>query len=119
MAGVDSLILFDKHEPEYGESLTDADKCVTGQPLQRTWHHFTSADEKLFAGIWAVEPGCWRVEYSEHEYCHILSGTSILRDENGSEQVVGAGDHFVIPAGFKGEWEAVEPTRKVYVIYQP
>ena len=29
------------------------------------------------------------------------------------------GDECVIPAGFEGEWEVLETTRKTYVIYEP
>jgi len=112
------LVFFDRHEPEYSESLTPADRCISGQPLQRTWHHFTSTDDKFFAGMWEAEPGCWRIQYTENEYCRILSGRSVLRDSEGGEVVLQAGDDFVIPAGFEGEWEVIETTRKVYVIYQ-
>ncbi len=30
-----------------------------------------------------------------------------------------AGASFVIPAGFNGVWEVLEPTAKLYVIYEP
>jgi len=116
---IENLVFFDHNEPEYDESLTDAAKCVRGQPLQRSWHHFTSVDERFFAGIWEAEPGCWRVEYTENEFCQILAGRSLLRDEAGKEREIVAGDNFVIPAGFRGEWEVLETTRKIYVIYQP
>ncbi|MDX1402807.1 MAG: cupin domain-containing protein [Kiloniellales bacterium] len=116
---IESLVFFDRHEPEFDESLIDAKKCVAGQPMQRTWHHFTSDDEKFFAGIWEAEPGCWTVNYTENEFCQILSGSSVLRDEAGNEVTLNAGDNFVIPAGFAGQWEVVETTRKIYVIYQP
>lgn len=112
------VVFFDRHEAEYSEQKTPAEKCLSGQPLQRTWHHFTSSDEKFFAGTWEAEPGCWTVSYSENEFCQILRGSSILRDANGNETTLKAGDNFVIPAGFEGQWEVVETTRKIYVIYQ-
>ena len=116
---IQDVIFLDEHEPEYAESLTDADRCVRGQPIQRTWHHFTSDDEKLFAGLWEAEPGCWRISYTETEFCQVLSGRSTLRDTDGAEHELAAGDNFVIPAGFEGEWEVLETTKKIYVIYQP
>jgi hypothetical protein len=116
---VDILVSFAGTEPVFEESVTPAEKCVSGRPLQRTWNHFTSADEKFFAGIWEGERGCWRVGYTENEFFEILSGHSVLRDANGAERQLRAGDRVVIPAGFEGEWEVVELTRKVYVIYQP
>lgn len=103
----------------FEEWQTNAAKCVSGQPLQRSWHQFTSSDEKFFCGTWEAEPGCWNVSYTENEYCHILSGCSVLRDQAGNEQRLEPGDQFVIPAGFVGQWEVQETTRKIYVIYQP
>jgi uncharacterized cupin superfamily protein len=96
-----------------------AEKCTRGQPLQRVWHHSTSDDGKFLAGEWEAEPGCWRIQYTEHEYCRILAGRSVLRDLHGAECNLQVGDEFVIPAGFEGEWEVLETTRKTYVIYQP
>ena len=113
------LIFFATHEPEFSEDLTAEEKCVRGQPMQRTWHHFTSNDEKFFAGLWEAEPGCWKINYTENEFCQILGGRSILRDEDGNEHELKAGDNFVIPSGFAGEWEVVETTKKIYVIYEP
>jgi len=112
-------IFFARHEPEFDESPTPPERCVSGQPLQRTWHHFTSADGKFFAGVWEADPGCWRIRYTENEYCRILEGESVLRDSAGNEFALRAGDDFVIPAGFEGEWEVIERTKKIYAIYQP
>ena len=116
---ISDLVFFEGHEPEFDESLTDEAKCLKGRPLQRTWHHFTSADGKFFAGEWEAEPGCWTVRYTENEFCRILSGRSVLRDLDGRERNLRPGDNFVIPAGFEGQWEVLETTRKIYVIYQP
>jgi len=116
---IKELVFFEEHEPEYEEQLTALEKCVSGRPLQRTWHHYTSEDGKFFAGIWEAEPGCWAVDYTENEFCQILSGRSILRDVHGGEQVLKTGDNFTIPRGFRGQWEVLETTRKIYVIYQP
>ncbi|CAM3837355.1 cupin domain-containing protein [Parendozoicomonas haliclonae] len=98
---------------------TDAERLVKGNPEQNNRLHFTSSDDKFFAGEWGAEVGCWKVRYTENEYFHILSGKSIIRDNQGNEQVLTAGDKVCVPAGFEGEWEVVEPTQKIYVIYEP
>jgi len=116
---LEDLVFFADHAPEFEEFLTVKEKCIRGQPLQRTWHHFTSADGRFFAGIWEAEPGCWAVSYTEKEICQVLAGRSILRDSNGRERVLEPGDNFTIPAGFRGQWEVLETTRKIYVIYDP
>lgn len=116
---LEKLVFFDQHESEFDEYETAPEKCVRGRPLQRTWHHFTSSDEKFLAGLWEAEPGCWNVRYTENEFCQIVAGRSILRDEEGRERCVAAGESFIIPAGFSGQWEVLERTKKIYVIYQP
>lgn len=63
-------------------------------------------------------PGQWTINYTEHEYCEILQGVSVLRDAQGNGKTLRAGDRFVIPAGLKGTWEVLEPCRKVYVIFE-
>ena len=117
--GIERLVFLAGNAAEYSAALTDAARAVRGQPEQRTWHHFTSADERFFVGYWEADPGCWRIRYTENEFCQIVSGESILRDGAGNERRVQAGDNFVIPAGFEGEWEVVTTTRKIYVIYEP
>jgi uncharacterized cupin superfamily protein len=119
MKGIHELVFFDENLAEFSEEPVAAAKLVHGKPMQRTWHHFTSHDDKLFVGLWEAEPGCWKVEYTENEYCRILSGRSLLRDADGNEHPLEPGDDFVIPRGFSGEWEVLETTKKVYVIYQP
>jgi uncharacterized cupin superfamily protein len=118
-ANLTDVQFFADQPGSFDEWQTDAAKCVRGQPLQRVWQHFTSSDGKFFCGTWEAEPGCWNIAYTENEYCHILSGCSVLRDRSGSERRLQPGDQFVIPAGFEGQWEVLETTRKIYVIYQP
>jgi len=117
--GIDDLLGFDLEQASCEESLTAAERCVSGQPLQRTWNLYVSPDERFFAGVWEAEPGCWRINYTEHEYFRILSGRSVIRDAKGNERLLQAGDELLVPAGFEGQWEVQEATRKVYVIYLP
>lgn len=117
--GIAGLCFFSDQAGDFEEWQTAAAKCVHGQPLQRTWNRFTSSDGKFFCGTWEAEPGCWNIAYTENEYCQILSGQSLLRDTSGEERLLQPGDQFVIPAGFNGQWEVLETTRKIYVIYQP
>lgn len=97
---------------------TAAEKLVQGTPEQNATTHF-EVDDKFFAGEWGAEIGCWKVSYSENEYFHILSGKSILRDNDGNELALNPGDKVCVPAGFEGEWEVIEPTQKIFVIYEP
>lgn len=96
----------------------DDAKVIAGDPAQTVFNHYSSPDEHFSAGVWEGDVGQWAVNYAEHEYCEIVQGVSVLRDEAGNARTVRAGDRFVIPAGFQGTWEVLEPCRKIYVIYQ-
>jgi uncharacterized cupin superfamily protein len=95
------------------------DNVLSGQPRTLTQNLFTDPGEKFFSGIWASTKGRWRVDYAEHEFCQILSGKVVLTPDGGKPRTYKAGDAFVIPAGFHGTWETVEPVRKHYAIYLP
>jgi len=58
------------------------------------------------------------IKRTEHEYCEILQGVSVLRDGEGNAKTLRVGDRFVIPAGLRGTWEVLEACRKIYVIYE-
>ena len=91
------------------------DRLISGTPTFRTWN-VEEAEGGIYAGIWESTPGKWRISYDEWEFCHILSGVSIITEDGGEARSVRAGDSFVIRPGFRGTWEVVETTRKEYVI---
>jgi uncharacterized cupin superfamily protein len=104
-------------EPERGQPAPD--RLVSGSPAFETWSTYESADGKYFAGLWRATPGCWRIVYTEWEYCEILEGVSIVTASNGQPVTLKAGDRFVLEPGFAGTWEIVETTLKRYVIHLP
>ena len=93
-------------------------KRITGDPQQSLWPQYSDPSGRFFTGIWRSEVGKWRISYTEEEYCHILEGISTITRDGGEATTVSAGARFVIPRGFVGTWEVVEPTRKIYVIYE-
>lgn len=106
-------ISIDAVEPESGAPAPD--RLVSGDPKFRTWN-VEERDGGLYAGIWESTPGKWRIVYDEWEFCHILSGVSVIAEEGGEARTVKAGDSFVLRPGFRGSWEVLETTRKEYVI---
>jgi uncharacterized cupin superfamily protein len=91
---------------------------VSGDPATRLQNYFTDTTGQFFAGIWESSAGKWRVRYSENEFCTILEGKAVLTDADGKSQTFVKGDSFVIPSGFIGTWETVEPVRKLYAIFE-
>jgi uncharacterized cupin superfamily protein len=95
-----------------------ADRLLAGDPQQTARNYFSDSGGRFFAGVWESTPGRWRVRYSENEFCHLTRGRIRIADERGQQWSFKAGDSFVIPAGFAGTWEVIEPTAKLYVIYE-
>lgn len=110
-----ALISFDLAGIAPEEGAPDPAKVTQGSPRHRTWNLEETADG-LFAGVWESTPGEWRIDYTEWEFCHILSGVSVLVEEGGEAVTYRAGDSFVIRPGFRGRWRVVETTVKHYVV---
>lgn len=102
----------DAGEPELGAPASG--RLIAGNPQFRTWN--VEEADGLYAGVWESTPGKWRIEYDEWEFCHILSGVSVIAEDGGASRTVKAGDSFILRPGFNGSWEVLETTRKEYVV---
>ena len=72
------------------------------------------------SGFWAdPAPRSAAISCEEDELCVLLAGKVRITDADGESQVYEAGDAFVIPCGFQGTWETVEPVRKFYATHRP
>lgn len=100
-------------EPEQGAPAFE--RLISGDPRFTTWNA-EEAQGGLYAGVWESTPGKWRIEYDEWEFCHILSGVSVIAEDGGATRTIRTGDSFILRPGFKGSWEVLETTRKEYVI---
>ncbi len=83
-------------------------------PARSHYHHAVG-----HLGIWECQPGGWPVvDRPDTEFTYILSGRANLTDDASGEVVeIGAGDLVILPPGWTGRWDIIEPVRKVYAIY--
>src|SRR5262245_65844048 len=93
------------------------DRVTAGDPQQQIWNYFTDATGQFFAGRWSSTRGTWRVRYTENELCVMTAGRVVLTGDDGAVFSFGAGDAFVVPAGFSGTWEVVVDCTKIYAIF--
>ena len=91
---------------------------VTGKPVTKVQNYFTDTTGQYFAGVWESTLGKWKVRYSESEFCTILEGKCVLTDASGKAETFAKGESFVIPSGFTGTWETIEPVKKLYTIFE-
>jgi uncharacterized cupin superfamily protein len=91
---------------------------LAGAPETRLRNYYADAGGEFFAGIWESSIGKWRIRYTEEEFCMLLEGKAVVTDEAGHAHSFSKGDAFVIPSGFTGTWETVEPVKKYYAIFE-
>jgi uncharacterized cupin superfamily protein len=116
---ISAIIDFSAQTTLAEESVVAKERTITTNPIQTTtWNHYTDPTEQFFAGIWASDVGAMKISYTEEELCVILEGKIKLTAHDGSSIVFGPGSTFVIPAGFQGIWETLEPVKKIYTIWQ-
>ena len=111
------IIDFAVAKPDVSQDRPSAERLLSGDPVRTAKNFFSDAEHGFHAGIWQSTVGSWRVTYNEHEFCHITSGRVRLRSDVQSWEF-GPGQSFVIPAGFSGVWEVIEPMSKLYVILE-
>jgi uncharacterized cupin superfamily protein len=92
------------------------EKLVSGDPATGLRSAYENAEAGFYAGVWGSEVGAWRVAYDEDELCVILAGRVRLTEDGGTPRDFGPGEAFVVPRGFRGVWETIEPVRKIYAI---
>ena len=95
-----------------------ADRLLAGSPELQVRNYFTDSSQQFFAGRWSATRGKWRVRYTENELCVMTAGRVIIESASGERSSFGAGDAFVVPAGFNGTWEVVEDCAKIYAIFE-
>lgn len=116
-----SAVLLFKHQTTPAETdYPKADRQLLGKPLRTTWNHFTNNSGEVFSGVWGSEVGSWNIVFgeTEDEFFYVTEGRCRVIDEHGHAFEAGPGDALVIPAGFKGVFEVLEPMKKHYVIIE-
>lgn len=93
-------------------------KVLAGEPVKK-WHDiFIDPTNQFCVGIWESGIGKWEINFIEDEFIAIIAGKITLTDEHGHAESFGAGDTLVVPKGFKGTWETVEPVKKWYAAFE-
>lgn len=117
-----TVIRFDRDgDPVSGLQTWDpieAENIASGNPVQRGHVYFSTAGERLTAGVWDCTPyEEVRGPYSVDEFMILLEGSLDIEHEDGSVQTFRAGDGFYIPKGTLMTWKQSEYLRKFWVIH--
>lgn len=106
-----------------GEARVDyprPDRLVEGNPRRETWTGYDNPKSGASIGIWACERGAWKIQFAQtkEEFFCVLEGRVRLHDQNGNVAEFGVGEAAVIPPGFTGMFEVVEPVRKYFCVVE-
>jgi uncharacterized protein len=115
-----AVIAISQHQVDPEVDYPRAERLVSGNPKRTTWNHYSNASGEVVAGIWRAEVGSWRIEMgpTEDEFFFVTSGRCRLVDNAGTAVTAAAGESLLIPAGFKGIFEVLEPMQKHYMIVE-
>lgn len=113
-------ISFSDPAPEPTIDFPRVDRRMTGVPRRQTWLFHEDAASGGSFGVWTCEVGHWRIEFApdKSELFHVLEGRCAIHDAQGGAKFYGPGDTCVIPAGFSGSFEVIEPIRKIFALAQ-
>jgi uncharacterized cupin superfamily protein len=83
---IESIVDFSEATTAAERFTPAAEKILKGEPNQTVYNHYNSPCGQLNAGVWEGEVGQWKVNYTEHEYCEIVQGVSVLVTKTASRK---------------------------------
>ena len=97
-------------------ALADKPTSLTPGQQEAATPLWQSPDGALEIGVWECTPGQFTADRSAAaEFCYFLQGTIVMTQLDGTRRTLGPGDAIMLPRGWKGTWEIIEHTRKIYV----
>jgi uncharacterized cupin superfamily protein len=92
---------------------------ISGNPRARAASHSASADKCSATSLWDCTAGSFRWFFGWDETVVILEGSVHVTAEDGSEQVLRAGDVGYFRAGTWSTWRVDDYVRKIAFVRQP
>lgn len=115
---IDKVLTFGAVTGEPDIDYPKPERLVRGNPRRATLNLYTDPAGQFSCGVWNCEAGAWNIDFplGKDEFFHVLEGRIRITGPTGRAEEFGPGDSGVIPAGFKGLFEVLEPVRKHYVV---
>jgi len=89
--------------------------AVHGSPTSTTRKIYDV--ETTSVGCWTCTAGSWpTLGRTTTECFHVLEGVFFLTNSDGSARRCVAGDTVVLPKGWSGHWDIIEPVKKIWVV---
>ena len=110
----------DYYKDYFGSNLMDTS---ANDPLYGNTGAVASASNTFYdvgptkVGTWTSQPGSFEVAYGERQWFFMLEGTLFITNaSDGTSKRCVAGDTVMLPAGWSGYVDVVEPAKKVFTV---
>ncbi len=100
-------------------TFVDPATVISGEAVEKGISYLGDNGEAIVAGIWETTAYAEVFAddgYPEDEFCHVLTGTATLIDNQGNSQSFDAGESYVIKKGWCGEFHVTDGFKKIYVM---
>lgn len=88
-------------------------------PVQKYLHYYKDHTGKFMAGTWQSEAFNSEMQpFPRNEFMYLQSGSLVITEQEGDEQVFTAGDAFFVPQGALCSWRATGDVLTFYAILQ-
>ena len=67
-------------------------------------------------GVWTCQPGTFEVSYGERQWFFVTEGVMFVTNSDGESKRCVAGDTVMLPAGWSGIVDVIEPVKKMYTV---
>jgi uncharacterized protein len=92
---------------------------IEGAPVARNFVLSRSTDGGASTMLWDCTKGVFNWHYDIDETVYVLEGSAVIREDEGVEHVLGAGDHVLFRAGSHAVWRVDDYVRKVAFCRNP
>lgn len=102
--------------PQYLEPQGVRPDAIHGSPSTSSQTIYDIGPTKV--GVWTCTPGSFPVHNRPTTECfHVLEGVFFLTNaSDGTARRCVAGDTVILPKGWSGYWDVIEPTKKLWVV---
>ena len=106
------IVIIDSATPT--EALLAKPGTYLGEKFTYATRH--TGETIVLVGVWEAGPGKIPIQdFPFTEYVLMISGSVVVTNEDGSSHQFDAGDTFVLPKGWSGDWDVKERMKKQIV----
>lgn len=118
--GVELIRTIDKESGVLSEPTMRNIEVQSDEWVEYEYRCYESPSASVMCAFWEGEPGRIYIDpWPYDEICVLQKGRVAMIDDAGGRREFAAGESFIIPCGFTGVWETVEPSAMVFLELTP